>query len=88
MSQIARRCSICAVNWPDDKGYRYCPECGEDTGRIKDITPIDEDEARSRKVHAEFEKFMEKWDNTHDPERLRGDALDSPVSKGLVVIKK
>jgi hypothetical protein len=70
MATISRRCSICAANWPDEKDYQPCPECGEQTDRISEIIPMDADEARSRKRLAEFEAFMEKWDATHDPARL------------------
>lgn len=70
MTTISRRCSICAANWPDDKSYQPCPECEQETSRIRDITPMDSDEAKSRKLHAQFERFMEKWDETHDPARL------------------
>lgn len=73
---ISRRCSICAINWPDTNDFKYCPACGEDTGRIRDIVPIDADDARSRKLHAEFERFYEKWDSTQDPGRLLSEAAN------------
>lgn len=69
-TEIARRCSMCAVNWPDLPEYSKCPECGDTADRVKELTPISEDEARSRKRHAEFETFYEQWDETHDPARL------------------
>lgn len=67
---VARRCSMCAVNWPDASEFTYCPECGDDTSRIREIIPIPYEEAKSRRLHADFERYYEKWDEEHDPARL------------------
>lgn len=63
----AYRCSICAVDWPyDSLEYQTCPECGEQTSGIRDANPIDAGEARSRKRHAEFERWLDN-NNRRDP---------------------
>lgn len=68
----ARRCSICSIDWPDSKEYKICPSCLDEDGtdRCKDVTPMDAAEAKSLRLHLEFERFYEKWDREHDPERL------------------
>jgi hypothetical protein len=66
----ARRCSICAADWPHRDDFKKCPECGERTSPVSNIDAMDLREAMSRKRSAEFERFYEKWDATHPPERL------------------
>lgn len=70
MSGVARRCSFCSTDWPDKKIYKVCPECLEETSRLRDADPLEDDEAADRKLHAEFERFYERWDETKDPKRL------------------
>lgn len=76
---IARRCSLCAINWPDTDDYKMCPECLDEDGtdRCRDVKPLSLDEAWSKKMHAEFERFYEIWDQEHDPDRLLPDAPPS-----------
>jgi hypothetical protein len=54
-----RRCGIGCESWPDDDEYAVCPRCGEETERYRNLNPLDEDEARSIKLHLEFEEFYE-----------------------------
>lgn len=72
---IARRCTICAQNWPDDVQYKTCPECEGDTFRARNVTPMSEEEAHSLKAHAEFERFYEEWDSEKPAERLLSDVV-------------
>lgn len=70
---VSRRCSICALNWPDILDYKECPVCldSDGTDRCRDTTPMDDAEAISLKLHAEFDRFYEEWDASHSPARLR-----------------
>jgi len=56
----ALRCSICGVNWPaNERDYGRCPACLEPTDLIGDggIQPLDARQARSIRLHHEFERF-------------------------------
>ena len=55
----AYRCSICNVNWPMVREYRLCPSCRAATWHSTGV-PIDEDEARSIDLHAQFERFYDQ----------------------------
>lgn len=66
----AYRCPMCLVNWPHHSLYQPCPECGEQTSAIRDIEPIDADEALSRKRHADFERYCEDRDNRRFADEL------------------
>jgi hypothetical protein len=74
MSSGALRCSICALNWPIDKAYMTCPQCEEPTSRSGNVTAMDVEEAVSLKAHLDFERYYEKWDSTHPPDRLLPEA--------------
>lgn len=69
---VARRCSLCAIDWPDTKEYKVCPSCEDPDGtdRCRDVTPLDDDEARSLKLNYEFDRFYEDYDAKADPARL------------------
>lgn len=57
---IARRCSQCATDWPDDRlNFSVCPCCLEPTSRARGGDPIDFDEALSLKRHFDFEHYYE-----------------------------
>lgn len=68
---IARRCSLCSYDWPDERDYKVCPSCGEKTDRCRDVTPMDEEEAASLKSHFDFERFYEDYDERMPAERLK-----------------
>ena len=54
------RCSMCGVNWPaNERDYGRCPACLEPTDLIGDggIQPLDAGQARSIRLHHEFERF-------------------------------
>lgn len=51
-----RRCEIGCESWPDDKAYETCPKCDEPAKRYKNLTPLDESEAK----HEAFEVFYAK----------------------------
>lgn len=76
--EIARRCSLCSVDWPDTKEYKKCPSCLDQDGtdRCRDVTPLDADEARSMRLNFEFERYYEVHDNASDPARLEPTAED------------
>lgn len=66
----ARRCSICSLDWPDSDHYDECPQCEEDTRRFSNASPMPDDEAKSLRLHLEFDKFYDEWDAKKDPARL------------------
>lgn len=55
-----RRCELGCESWPDEALYAQCPECGEPTKRFRNLDPIAPDEAQSRLLHIQFEKFYER----------------------------
>lgn len=58
----SRRCSICAVNWPNDPAlYGKCAQCGGGT-YISASEPLEAATALSMKNHIEFERFWEQRD--------------------------
>lgn len=54
---LGRRCDMGCETWPDDDDYARCPQCGEPTTRYRDVHPLDADDARSKRLHIEFERF-------------------------------
>lgn len=65
------RCSNCSTWWPPEpEHYGACPQCH---GKTWDSTadPMDADEARSLRLHLEFDLFCSR----RDAERLK--ALES-----------
>lgn len=72
---MTRRCSICSLNWPDKEAdFKQCPICLEETSKVSNVDAMPDDEARSLKAQADFERFYDQWDEDHDPLRLEGDA--------------
>jgi hypothetical protein len=67
-----RRCDIGCATWPDKPLYSRCPECGEQTRRFSNAKDdlLDDDEAERRLLHAEFERYYEKYDAQADSDRL------------------
>lgn len=57
-----RRCAIGCETWPDEPLYSKCCVCGEDTRKVRgnSVTPLDPDEAESKKLHYEFERYYER----------------------------
>lgn len=53
----ALRCSTCSLAWPRRREFNTCPECGDATWVSTTSEPMPEPEARSRKAHADFERF-------------------------------
>lgn len=68
----SNRCSICGINWPMRREYDPCPQCLTpiDRGSLN-ATPIDEEEAKSLKNHAEFERYYEEREERRRRERDR-----------------
>lgn len=52
-----RRCDIGCESWPDTAEYKVCPVCGEQTTCYSNLHPLDVDEARSKRLHIEFELY-------------------------------
>jgi len=59
----ALRCSICGVDWPPDPhDYGRCPTCLEQTYPVGGgVRPLDSTQARSIRLHREFERFYSAW---------------------------
>lgn len=58
------RCSLCGIDWPANAGdYGRCPVCLEPTDLIggDGVHPLDCIQARSIKLHHEFERFYAAW---------------------------
>lgn len=75
---IGRRCEVGCETWPDDDQYERCPGCGKPTRRYRNMTPLDDSEAR----RAAFEYFYVEWDKRPavrlqetPEEKLRWEAL-------------
>ena len=62
----AYRCPVCLVNWPHSSEYGKCPECGEVTDFCSNVDPLEASEAKSRKSHADFERWLDD-NNRRDP---------------------
>lgn len=61
----AYRCTNCGTSWPFRTEYKTCAECGESCDGIQ-ADSIDEAEAKSRKNHADFERWLDEH-NRRDP---------------------
>lgn len=66
----AFRCSRCSTNWPFISDYQPCPECGEKTDSIGNAESIDEAEAKSRKLHADFDRWYDEREGKQLAEEL------------------
>ncbi len=58
-----RRCPAGCESWPDHKEYVTCPACDLPTKRFRNLTILDEEEARSKKLHFEFEDYCRERDS-------------------------
>lgn len=74
----ARRCSLCAINWPTKAEYIDCPVCEEKTSRMYNADPLDEEEAASLRKHAEFDRYYERREAARS-----GETVDKDISKLL-----
>lgn len=53
----ARRCSTCALNWPDEyPAYKLCPQCDGSTDQVNNATAMSQSQANA----VAFEAFYEK----------------------------
>jgi hypothetical protein len=60
----ALRCSTCGTDWPAHAhDYERCPACLEPTAPIcgSGVQPLDPMEARSIRLHHEFDRFYAAW---------------------------
>jgi len=60
----ALRCSTCGTDWPAHApDYGRCPACLEPTAPIsgRGVQPLDPTEARSIRLHHEFDRFYAAW---------------------------
>lgn len=80
---VGRRCSSGCATWPDDDEYQVCPVCSESTQRFRGLTPLNAVDAKSRRLHAEFEHYYstehiaDTTPLTDDDLREMGISLDS-----------
>jgi hypothetical protein len=58
---VGRRCELGCESWPNKDLYKRCPECGQPTEVYRNLDPIDDEEAESRLLHAQFVLFYTKW---------------------------
>lgn len=57
----ARRCTICALSFPNDPAWKQCASCGGPTDIIGNASPnITDEEATSILRHREFTEYLEK----------------------------
>lgn len=81
-----RRCGICAINWPDADDYQRCPACGDKTRRVGNAshTHESEEEARSARLHLEFERYWEERESARlAAERERARELEGIAEAGI-----
>lgn len=58
---FARRCTICALSFPNDDKWKECARCGEPTAPIGNAEPNITDEEATKVLRArEFEEYLEK----------------------------
>lgn len=63
----AYRCSTCSHYWPLEKEYKMCPECLEPCSTFRNATPMEDDEARSLKLHFDFDRYYEEREERLGP---------------------
>lgn len=56
----ALRCTFCANDYPVHSDYEICPICEEPTNGFRNIKAMPNEEARSIKNHADFERYYEE----------------------------
>lgn len=65
---MTRRCSVCAISWPNFLEFARCPKCGEKTALVNNEKPMDLREATSLKRHLEFDrKYAEREAHRQGP---------------------
>lgn len=58
---FARRCTICALSFPNDPAWEKCARCREATAVIGNAEPNVTDEEATKILRArEFEEYLEK----------------------------
>lgn len=55
----AKRCSFCALNFPNSHEYSRCPSCEGTTSLIGNATPMTPAHARLVAARARFQRFYE-----------------------------
>lgn len=61
---VALRCSMCDIDWPPSaRDYGRCPACLGPTDAIggSGVRALDPAQARSIRLHHEFERFYADW---------------------------
>lgn len=57
----ARRCSICALSFPNDPKWAKCAKCGAKTDAIGNASPNIDDKDATKLLRArEFQEYLEK----------------------------
>lgn len=57
----ARRCTICALSFPNDEKWKKCARCGEGTDIIGNAAPnVTDEEATTILRNREFEEYLER----------------------------
>lgn len=64
----ARRCSRCALDWPDRQAFRRCHQCGGRTDWVSNADAMPEPEATSLERRLRFEREYEKYDRGEESE--------------------
>lgn len=72
--RLGRRCDLGCESWPDEMIYSKCPVCGEPTTRFRNLTPLSDDEAQSKLLHAQFEEFYTRYC------LAQGQTVDGPLA--------
>lgn len=58
----ARRCSRCALYWPNSTDYAKCAECKETTDFFPYASPMSDEDAVSRVAHVKFAEYEAIWE--------------------------
>ena len=67
------KCRACELFWPTHMNLRTCPGCaGQLLASQEDA--MEPDEARHRKLYADFERYWKKWTPENADPRIRAEA--------------
>lgn len=59
--EVARRCTICALSFPNDPKWAKCAQCGGKTDIIGNASPNIDDAAATKLLRRrEFDEYLEK----------------------------
>lgn len=65
--ETSRRCTICALSFPNDPKWAKCAQCGELTDIIGNAAPNIDDAAATKLLrHREFDEYLDRKEGAHN----------------------